>query len=92
MQATDKDWVTLQGKFLLNGSPSKVILYLEGPPPGTDILLNSLVLKHAAKATPSTPPDVKVELMKQVFLENYFNNINASFSLKFVLHRHYLRI
>ncbi|WVY91083.1 hypothetical protein V8G54_036597 [Vigna mungo] len=59
LQATDKDWVTLQGKFLLNGSPSKVVLYLEGPPPGTDILLNNLVLKHAAKTPPSTPPDVK---------------------------------
>ncbi|XP_022638234.1 uncharacterized protein LOC106765206 isoform X2 [Vigna radiata var. radiata] len=59
LQATDKDWVTLQGKFLLNGSPSKVVLYLEGPPPGTDILLNNLVLKHAAKIPPSTPPDVK---------------------------------
>ncbi|RDX92047.1 rsgI6, partial [Mucuna pruriens] len=59
VQATDKDWVTMQGKFLLNGSPSKVVLYLEGPPPGTDILLNTLVLKHAAKTPPSTPPDVK---------------------------------
>ncbi|KAK7310741.1 hypothetical protein RJT34_08440 [Clitoria ternatea] len=59
VQATDKDWVTMQGKFLLNGSPSKVVIYLEGPPPGTDILLNTLVLKHAAKTPPSTPPDVK---------------------------------
>ncbi|KAG4379346.1 hypothetical protein AAZX31_17G218400 [Glycine max] len=59
VQATDKDWITMQGKFLLNGSPSKVVLYLEGPPPGTDILLNNLVLKHAAKTPPSTPPDVK---------------------------------
>ncbi|PNY13254.1 endo-1,4-beta-xylanase A-like protein [Trifolium pratense] len=55
VQATDTDWVTLQGKFLLNGSSSKVVLYLEGPPPGTDILVNTLVVKHAAKATPSTP-------------------------------------
>ncbi|KAL2585865.1 hypothetical protein AAZV13_13G018700 [Glycine max] len=44
VQATDKDWVTMQGKFLLNGSPSKVVLYLEGPPPGIDILLKNLVL------------------------------------------------
>jgi hypothetical protein len=60
VQATDTDWVTLQGKFLLNGSSSKVVLYLEGPPPGTDILVNTLVVKHAAKATPSTPPNVEV--------------------------------
>ncbi|XP_061374976.1 endo-1,4-beta-xylanase 1-like [Gastrolobium bilobum] len=57
VQATDKDWVQMQGKFLLNGSPSKVVVYLEGPPPGTDILVNTLVVKHAAKAPPSTPPD-----------------------------------
>ncbi|KAB1669324.1 hypothetical protein ES319_1Z054800v1, partial [Gossypium barbadense] len=42
VQATDKDWVQLQGKFLLNGSPSRVIIYLEGPPPGIDILVNAL--------------------------------------------------
>ncbi|XP_061374719.1 endo-1,4-beta-xylanase 1-like [Gastrolobium bilobum] len=59
VQATDKDWVTMQGKFLLNGSPSKVVIYLEGPSPGTDILVNTLVVKHAAKTPPSTPPDVK---------------------------------
>ncbi|KAK4254486.1 hypothetical protein QN277_009864 [Acacia crassicarpa] len=59
VQATDKNWVQMQGKFLLNGSPSKVVVYLEGPPPGIDILVNTLVLKHAAKAPPSTPPDFK---------------------------------
>lgn len=62
MQATDTDWVTLQGKFLLNGSPSKVVLYLEGPPSGTDILVNTLVVKHAAKTPPSIPPNAKVRL------------------------------
>ncbi|KAM7518452.1 hypothetical protein LguiB_017414 [Lonicera macranthoides] len=59
MQATDKDWVQMQGKFLLNGSPSKVVIYLEGPPAGTDILLNNLILKHAAKIPPSSPPDIE---------------------------------
>ncbi|KAK2981749.1 hypothetical protein RJ640_006001 [Escallonia rubra] len=58
-QATDKDWVQLQGKFLLNGSPSRVIVYFEGPPAGTDILLNSLVVKHAEKIPPSPPPVIE---------------------------------
>jgi len=80
LQATDKDWVTMQGKFLLKGSPSKVVLYLEGPPPGTDILLNNLVLKHAAKTPPSSPPDVKVVHLEHSSLVNYFDNINASVS------------
>uniref|UniRef100_A0A2N9GVP4 GH10 domain-containing protein n=1 Tax=Fagus sylvatica TaxID=28930 RepID=A0A2N9GVP4_FAGSY len=58
-QATDKDWVQLQGKFLLNGSPSKVVIYLEGPPAGTDILLNNLIVKHAEKTPPSPPPVIE---------------------------------
>ncbi|KAJ9545370.1 hypothetical protein OSB04_025077 [Centaurea solstitialis] len=58
-QATDSDWVQLQGKFLLNGSPSKVVIYLEGPPPGTDILLDGLMVKHAAKIPPSPPPVIE---------------------------------
>ncbi|KAK6940319.1 Glycoside hydrolase family 10 domain [Dillenia turbinata] len=58
-QATDKDWVQLQGKFLINGSPSKVIIYFEGPPAGTDILVNSLVVKHAQPTPPSPPPVIE---------------------------------
>ncbi|RXH72925.1 hypothetical protein DVH24_012609 [Malus domestica] len=54
--ATDKDWTQLRGKFLLNGSPSKVVVYLEGPLAGTDILVNSFVVKHAEKVPPSPPP------------------------------------
>lgn len=60
MQATDKDWVQLQGKFLINGSPSRAVIFLEGPPPGTDILLNNLVVKHAAKVPPSSAPVIEV--------------------------------
>ena len=59
-QATDKDWVQLRGKFLLNGSPSRVLIYLEGPPPGTDILVNTLVVKHAEKIPLSPPPVIEV--------------------------------
>ncbi|KAI3846732.1 hypothetical protein MKW92_002163 [Papaver armeniacum] len=61
LQATDKNWVQLQGKFLLNSSPSKVVVYLEGPPPGTDILVNSFLIKHAAKLPPSPRPPNKVK-------------------------------
>ncbi|KAK8692445.1 hypothetical protein V6N13_075904 [Hibiscus sabdariffa] len=59
IQATDKNWVQLQGKFLLNGSPSRVVIYLEGPPPGTDILVNVLSVKHAEKIPPSPPPVIE---------------------------------
>ncbi|XP_057431422.1 endo-1,4-beta-xylanase 1-like isoform X2 [Lotus japonicus] len=70
VQATDKDWVEMQGKFLLNGSPSKVVLYLEGPPPGIDILLNTLVVKHAAKTPPSSPPDFENAAFGANIIEN----------------------
>lgn len=60
MQATNKDWVELRGKFLVNGCPSKAVIFLEGPPRGTDILLNNLVVKHAAKVPPASPPVIEV--------------------------------
>ncbi|CAN0878274.1 Endo-1,4-beta-xylanase 1 [Linum grandiflorum] len=52
-EAKDSDWVRLQGKFLLNGSPKKVVVYLEGPPSGTDILVNSFTMKRAKKVLSS---------------------------------------
>ncbi|KAL2498621.1 glycosyl hydrolase family 10 protein/carbohydrate-binding domain-containing protein [Abeliophyllum distichum] len=74
VQATDKDWVQLKGKFLLNGSPSRAVIYLEGPPPGIDILLNSLVVKHAAKVPPSPPPVIE----NAAFGVNIIANSNLS--------------
>ncbi|XP_057773201.1 endo-1,4-beta-xylanase 1-like isoform X2 [Salvia miltiorrhiza] len=62
VQATDKDWAQLHGKFLLNSSPSRAVIYLEGPPPGTDILLNNLVVKHAPKAPPASRPATQIAL------------------------------
>ncbi|XP_028554944.1 endo-1,4-beta-xylanase 1 [Dendrobium catenatum] len=59
VQATDKEWVQLQGKFLVNSVAAKVVIYLEGPPPGVDILLNTMVVKHAQKIPPSLPPDTE---------------------------------
>ncbi|KAI0497644.1 hypothetical protein KFK09_020877 [Dendrobium nobile] len=59
VQATDTDWVQLKGKFLINSIISKAVIYLEGPPPGTDVLVNSFVVKHAEKLPPSSPPDTE---------------------------------
>ncbi|CAI9115627.1 OLC1v1016587C1 [Oldenlandia corymbosa var. corymbosa] len=59
VQATNKDWVQMKGKFAINGFASRVIIFLQGPPPGNDILLSSFVLKHAAKETPSPRPIIK---------------------------------
>ncbi|XP_030537816.1 endo-1,4-beta-xylanase 1-like isoform X5 [Rhodamnia argentea] len=70
VQATDKDWTQMQGKFLLNSSPSKVIIYIEGPPAGTDILVNSLTVRHAAKAAPSPPPIIENPAFGVNIIEN----------------------
>ncbi|OAY51065.1 endo-1,4-beta-xylanase 1 isoform X25 [Manihot esculenta] len=59
LQATDKEWVQLQGKFLLNSNPKRVVIYIEGPPAGTDILINSLVVRHAEKIPPSPRPVIE---------------------------------
>lgn len=74
LQATDKDWVQLQGKFLLNGSPKRVVIYIEGPPAGTDILVNSFVVKHAEKIPPSPPPVIE----NPAFGVNIIQNSNLS--------------
>ncbi|KAK4488075.1 hypothetical protein RD792_003817, partial [Penstemon davidsonii] len=58
-QATIHDWVQLQGTFILNSCPKRVIIYLEGPDPGTDILLDSLVVNLAPKSLQS-PPFIEV--------------------------------
>ncbi|XP_062097151.1 endo-1,4-beta-xylanase 1-like [Humulus lupulus] len=83
VQATDKDWTQLKGKFLLNGSPSKVVVYLEGPPSGTDILLNSLVVKHAEKAPPSPVPVIADPAFGVNIIDNssLLNGTNGWFSL-----------
>ncbi|CAL9779832.1 unnamed protein product [Musa acuminata subsp. burmannicoides] len=56
IQASDKEWVKLQGKFLLNGVASRAIIFIEGPPPGTDILVDRFVVRRAMKAAASVPP------------------------------------
>ncbi|XP_057975026.1 endo-1,4-beta-xylanase 1-like isoform X2 [Malania oleifera] len=76
VQATDKDWKQLQGKFLLNGSLSRVVIYLEGPPSGTDILVNNLVVKHAERKPPSIPPIIENASFGVNIIEN--NNFNDS--------------
>ncbi|KAM2593054.1 hypothetical protein TB1_042260 [Malus domestica] len=83
VQATDKDWTQLQGKFLLNGSPSKIVVYLEGPPAGTDILVNSFVVKHAEKALPSPPPVIELPAFGVNIIENsnLSNGTNGWFPL-----------
>lgn len=38
-------WVTLEGSFSLPKIPKRVIFYLEGPSPGVDLLVKSVVIR-----------------------------------------------
>ena len=73
LQASDKDWAQLQGKFMLNSTVAKATIYIEGPPAGVDLLLDSLVVKHAQKAPPSPAPDFEVNaiLLTLKFVPNF---------------------
>lgn len=70
VQASDKDWFRLQGKFLINGNPSRVVIFLEGPPAGVDILVDGFVVEHAGRVPPLPPPDFDVSRMINLFLMN----------------------
>lgn len=37
-------WEKLEGKFSLSTMPDKVVFYLEGPSPGVDLLIQSVVI------------------------------------------------
>ncbi|MQM14991.1 hypothetical protein Taro_047925 [Colocasia esculenta] len=60
VQAPDNEWVQLQGKFLLNNHPSRAVIYLEGPPPGTDILVDNFMVRRAKKHPPLPPPELRI--------------------------------
>ncbi|XP_020701736.1 endo-1,4-beta-xylanase 1-like isoform X2 [Dendrobium catenatum] len=41
---TKESWEKLEGSFTLTSLPSRAIFYLEGPTPGVDILINSVII------------------------------------------------
>ncbi|KAI9107044.1 hypothetical protein K1719_022572 [Acacia pycnantha] len=62
-----------------SGRGCKIALHssLEGPPPGTDILVNTLCVKRAAKAPLSSPPDViRLDIDNAAFGINVIENTN----------------
>ncbi|KAG0460254.1 hypothetical protein HPP92_023382 [Vanilla planifolia] len=79
VHASDSEWLRLQGKFLLNGDVSKAIIFLEGPPFGTDILVNSLIVKRAENLSSGLPP-----MLENVsFGVNVIENSNLSQGLRY---------
>ncbi|XP_057856953.1 endo-1,4-beta-xylanase 3 isoform X1 [Cryptomeria japonica] len=59
VQASVKEWVQLQGRFLLNPEPAKAVAFLEGPPAGIDILVDSFFINPAKKIPPSPRPIIQ---------------------------------
>lgn len=91
-QASDKEWVQLQGKFLLNGVASRAILFIEGPNPGIDILVDSIVVKRPIKAGSSVPPiiEVGITLHKQWYFQENYKFILNLWMQRFLLTIYYL--
>lgn len=69
---SDTEWVHLQGKLLLFGEIQKVIIFLEGPPAGTDILVNSFTVATAKKVLSSPPPSLQVGLKQLLHISLLF--------------------
>ncbi|KAG9440028.1 hypothetical protein H6P81_020193 [Aristolochia fimbriata] len=78
LQTSDKEWMQLQGKFFLCGPALRVIIYVEGSPAGTDILLDHMVIKPAAKIR-ALPPHV---IKNCEFGVNVIQNSNLQDGLK----------
>ncbi|PKU83102.1 Putative Pol polyprotein from transposon element Bs1 [Dendrobium catenatum] len=46
--ASNERWEKLEGSFSLTSMPHRVVFFLEGPPPGHDLLVDSVVVAHSA--------------------------------------------
>lgn len=63
--STEK-WECLEGTFTLSKMPDRVVFYLEGPPPGVDLLIKSVVISCSS-------PTVSNDIMTvKIFKEHFF--------------------
>lgn len=56
-------WEKLEGAFSLKSLPDRLVFYLEGPSPGVDLLVDSVVIS----STSSKVPEVDVIFMFLLF-------------------------
>lgn len=68
-------WETLEGKFQLSTLPDRVIFYLEGPSPGIDLLIESIVIAcpsmiRSVVSILSEPFPIYLSLMISMVLES----------------------
>lgn len=50
IKASSSSWSKLQGQFSLDAIPKKAIFYIEGPPPGVDILIKYVDIRPCTSA------------------------------------------
>ena len=73
-------WEKLEGTFSLSTMPDRVIIYLEGPAPGVDLLIRSVVINC------STPNDnVSQYVMKLSILINVISLCNSTYWQSLIL-------
>lgn len=60
MEANSTEWKRLEGRLILLKAPRRASVYLEGPPPGTDLLVDSFSIYPATKPEPAKPPVIMV--------------------------------
>lgn len=61
-------WEKLEGTFSLPAMPDRVVFYFEGPSPGVDILIESVVI------TCSSPSECEVIILFDLFSSVYFQS------------------
>lgn len=71
VEANHDDWVKLKGKFLLNGTPARAVVYIEGPPPGIDVFVDHFDVKPAEKSPPARRPYIEVTHIKFLAFQHF---------------------
>nr|XP_024401713.1 uncharacterized protein LOC112294935 isoform X5 [Physcomitrium patens]XP_024401714.1 uncharacterized protein LOC112294935 isoform X5 [Physcomitrium patens] len=71
VEANTTEWKLLEGRMILLKAPSYVSVYLEGPPPETDILVDSFYIRPASKPEPPNPPIIKDPKYGVNIIENH---------------------
>nr|XP_024360646.1 uncharacterized protein LOC112274978 isoform X2 [Physcomitrium patens] len=71
IEATSTEWKYLKGRLILLKAPAIASVYLEGPPPGTDILVDSFLIQPASKPEAAAPPVITNPKYGVNIVENY---------------------
>ncbi|KAF3793654.1 Endo-1-4-beta-xylanase A [Nymphaea thermarum] len=79
--ASNRRWVNLEGKFSLTSVPTRVIVYLEGPDPGVDLLVD-----HVYEEVKGVTDDEAENIILNPRFEDGLNTWSGK-GCKIVLHR-----